>query len=84
MKVNQIIPLVRTADEQVHSTPLEVTASKQCDQKKNCQMSIKVAQKWFLLEKLMILTPLQSLPKNVRYFGNLNVAKGFKKLPKLK
>ena len=33
------------------------------------------------LEKLKILTPLQKLPKNVRDFGKLIVAKGFKKLP---
>ena len=32
------------------------------------------------LEKLMILTPLQNLPKNV---GRLIVAKGFKKMPKV-
>ena len=34
------------------------------------------------LEKWMILTPLQKLPENVGDFGNLIVAKGFKKLPK--
>ena len=32
------------------------------------------------LEKYMILTPLQKLPKNL---GKLIVAKGFKKLPKV-
>ena len=35
------------------------------------------------LVKLMILTPLQQLPKNVRDFGKLIVAKGFEKLPKV-
>ena len=34
------------------------------------------------LEKWMILTPLQKLPKNGGDLGNLIVAKGFKKLPK--
>ena len=46
-------------------------------------MSIKVAQKWISLEKLKILTPLQNLPKNVGDLGQLIVAKGFKKLPKV-
>ena len=31
----------------------------------------------------MILAPLQKLPKNVGELGNLIVAKGFKKLPKV-
>ena len=35
------------------------------------------------IKKLQILTPLQKLPKNVRYLGKLIVAKGFKKLPKV-
>ena len=35
------------------------------------------------LEKLMILTPLQKLPKNGEYWGILIVAKGFIKLPKV-
>ena len=35
------------------------------------------------LEKLKILTPLQNLSKNVGYLGQLIVAKGFKKLPKV-
>ena len=35
------------------------------------------------LEKWMILTPLQNLPKNVGDLGKLIVAKGFKKLPKV-
>ena len=35
------------------------------------------------LEKLMILTPLQKLPKNVGDLGKLIVAKGFKKLLKV-
>ena len=33
------------------------------------------------LEKLKIWTPLQKLPKNVRYLGKLIDAKGFEKLP---
>ena len=33
--------------------------------------------------KLKILTPLQKLPKNVRDFGKLIVAKGFEKLTKV-
>ena len=35
------------------------------------------------LEKWMILTHLQNLPKNGGDWGNLFVAKGFKKLPKV-
>ena len=35
------------------------------------------------LEKWMILTPLQKLPKNVGDLGKLIVAKEFKKLPKV-
>ena len=35
------------------------------------------------VEKGLILTPLQKLTKNVGYLGKLNVAKGFKKLPKV-
>ena len=35
------------------------------------------------LEKLMILTPLQKLPKNVGELGNLIAAKGFEKLLKV-
>ena len=35
------------------------------------------------LEKLMILTPLQKLPKNVVDLGKLIVASGFEKLPKV-
>ena len=34
------------------------------------------------LEKLLILTPLQKLHKNVGDLGKLIVAKGFKNLPK--
>ena len=34
------------------------------------------------LEKWMILTPLQKLPKNVGDLGKLIVAKGLQKLPK--
>ena len=35
------------------------------------------------LEKWMILTPLQKLPKNEEDWGKLIVAKGFKRLPKV-
>ena len=35
------------------------------------------------IEKLMILTALQKLPKNGEDWGKLIVAKGFKKLPKV-
>ena len=35
------------------------------------------------LEKLMILAPLQKLPKNVGNLGKTIVAKGFEKLPKV-
>ena len=35
------------------------------------------------LEKQMILTPLQKLPKNWGYLGKLIVANGFQKLPKV-
>ena len=36
-----------------------------------------------LLEKLKILTPFQKLPKNVGDLGNIIVAKGLEKLPKV-
>ena len=35
------------------------------------------------LEKLLILTPLQKLPKNVGDLGKLIAAKGFESLPKV-
>ena len=35
------------------------------------------------LQKRIILTPLQKLPKNVDNLGKLIAAKGFKKLPKV-
>ena len=50
--------------------------------RKNCQMSIKVAQKVISLEKLKIYTPLQKLPKNVGDLDKIIVAKGNEKLPK--
>ena len=43
----------------------------------------KSCQKMISLEKWLILTPLQKLPKNGGYLDNLIVAKGFKKLPKV-
>ena len=44
----------------------------------------KYCPKMISLEKLKILTPLQKFPKNVRDLGKLFVAKGLKKLPKVK
>ena len=35
------------------------------------------------LEKWMMLTPLQKLPKNIEDLGKIIVAEGFKKLPKV-
>ena len=35
------------------------------------------------LEKQIILTPIQKLPKNMRDLGKLIFAKGYKKLPKV-
>ena len=35
------------------------------------------------LEKLIFLTPLQKLPKNVGDLGQLSVATGFEKVPKV-
>ena len=35
------------------------------------------------LEKSLILTPFQTVPKNVGDLGKLIVAEGFKKLPKV-
>ena len=49
---------------------------------KSRQMSITVAQKWFLLEKWKISTTLQKLSKNVGILGKVIVATGFEKLPK--
>ena len=46
-------------------------------------MSIKVAQKWFPLEKWRILTPVQKLPNNVEDLGKFIDAKNFKKFPKV-
>ena len=54
----------------------------QCDQKKSPNVN-KSCPKLISLEKLMILTPLQNLPKNVGDLGKLIVAKGFKKMPKV-
>ena len=42
----------------------------------------KSCPKMISLEKWLILTPLQKLPKNGEYLGNLIAAKGFKKLSK--
>ena len=54
----------------------------QCDQKKSPNV-YKSCTKMISLEKIKILTPLQKLPKNVRYLGKLIVFKGFEKLPKV-
>ena len=53
----------------------------QCDQKKIAKCVCKSCPKMISLEKWLILTPLQKLPKNVRDLGKLIVPKGFKKLP---
>ena len=52
-------------------------------QVKSRQMSIKVAEKWFHLEKLKILTTLQKLANNVGDLGKIIAARGFEKLPKV-
>ena len=51
---------------------------------KKHQMSINSCPKMISLEKWLILTYLQKLPKNVGDLDKLIVAKGFKKLPKVK
>ena len=43
----------------------------------------KSCPKMISLQKRIILTPLQKLPKNVDNLGKLIAAKGFKKLPKV-
>ena len=43
----------------------------------------KNSPKMISLENLKILAPVQKLPKNVGYWGELIVAKGFGKLPKV-
>ena len=43
----------------------------------------KSCQKMISLEKWKVLTPLQTLPKNVGDLGKLIAAKGLKKLPKV-
>ena len=43
----------------------------------------KSCPKMISLDKLKILTPLQTLPKNVEDLGKSIVAKGFEKLPKV-
>ena len=43
----------------------------------------KSCPKMISLVKLIILTPLQKLPKNVRDLAKLIVAKSFEKLPKV-
>ena len=53
-----------------------------CDQKKSPNV-YKNCPKMISLEKLIIMTPLQKLPKNVRDLGKLIAAKGFKKWPKV-
>ena len=55
---------------------------KLCDQKKSPNV-YKSCQKMISLEKWLILTPLQKVPKNVGDLGKLIVANGFQKLPKV-
>ena len=50
---------------------------------KNSPNVYKSCPKMISLEKFKILTPLQKLPKNVRDLGQLIVASGFEKLPKV-
>ena len=52
--------------------------------RKISQNVYKSCTKMISQEKLLILTPLQKLPKNVGDLGESIVAKGFKKLPKVK
>ena len=66
--------LPRTLD--VCSTRSSVTSKKLPNVYKSCQKIISI-------EKLKILTPLQKLPKNVGDLGELIVATGFEKLPKV-
>ena len=54
----------------------------QCDQKKSPHV-YKSCPKMISLEKWLILSPLQKLPKNVRDLGELIAAKGFKNLLKV-
>ena len=54
----------------------------QWDQKKSPNVD-KSCPKIISLEKWLMLTPLQKLPKNVRDLGKLIVAKGFEWLPKV-
>ena len=51
--------------------------------RKNRQMSIKVAQKWFHMENDRFWHLYKKLPKDVVDLGNLICAKGFKNLPKV-
>ena len=54
----------------------------QCDKIKSPNV-YKSCPKMTSLEKLMILTPFQKLPKNVGDLGKLFVTKSFEKLPKV-
>ena len=51
--------------------------------KKKSPKVYKSCPQMISLEKLKILTPLQKLPTNVGYLGELVVDNGFKKLPKV-
>ena len=51
--------------------------------RKKSPIVFKSRPKIISLEKGKILTPLQKLPKNVKNWGKLVVAKGFKKFPKV-
>ena len=62
-------------------SPMSVSC-RQCDQIKIAKC-LQSCPKMVSLEKLMILTPLQKLPKNGGDWGKLIVAKGFKKLSKV-
>ena len=54
-----------------------------CVTSKKSPKVYKICPKMISLVKLMILTPLQQLHKNVRDLGKLIVAKGFEKLTKV-
>ena len=58
------------------------TEQAQCDQKKSPKVN-KSCPKNDFTRKMIDLTSLQKLPKNVGDLGKLIVAKGFKKLPKV-
>ena len=69
-------------NNQVTSIITLVLLTSQCDQKKSPNV-YKSCPKMVSLEKWIVLTPLQKLPKNGGDWGKFSDAKGFKKLPKI-